>query len=112
MTATGGGLLRKQMVDLGMGAIPFGGGDGISDGSAATKSSFLNVAGPQGDVNSYMTVAAIHDIPNAGKFTADYKAAYGQSSRARTAPPATPALRSSCRRWPRSATTARPSATT
>jgi branched-chain amino acid transport system substrate-binding protein len=62
------------MVDLGMGSIPFGGGDGISDGSAATASSFLNVAGPQGDVNSYMTVAAIHDIPNAAKFTADYKA--------------------------------------
>ena len=74
VTATGGGLLRKQMVDLGMGSIPFGGGDGISDGSAATASSFLNVAGPQGDVNSYMTVAAIHDIPNAAKFTADYKA--------------------------------------
>ena len=36
VTATGGGLLRKQMVDLGMGSIPFGGGDGISDGSAAT----------------------------------------------------------------------------
>jgi ABC-type branched-chain amino acid transport systems, periplasmic component len=77
VTATGGGLLRKQMVDLGMGSIPFGGGDGISDGSAATASSFLNVAGAQGDVNTYMTVAAIHDIPNAAKFTADYKAKYG-----------------------------------
>jgi branched-chain amino acid transport system substrate-binding protein len=77
VTATGGGLLRKQMVDLGMGSIPFGGGDGISDGSAATPSSFLNVAGPDGDVNSYMTVAAIHDIPNAAKFAADYKAKFG-----------------------------------
>ena len=77
VTATGGGLLRAQMVDQGMASIPFGGGDGISDGSAATASSFLNVAGPQGDVNTYMTVAAIHDIPNAAKFAADYKAAYG-----------------------------------
>ncbi len=77
VTATGGGLLRKQMVDLGMGSIPFGGGDGISDGSAATPSSFLNVAGPQGDLNSYMTVAAIHDIPNAAQFSADYKAKFG-----------------------------------
>jgi branched-chain amino acid transport system substrate-binding protein len=77
VTATGGGLLRKQMVDNGMGSIPFGGGDGISDGSAATASSFLNVATPAGDVNTYMTVAAIHDIPNAAQFTADYKAAYG-----------------------------------
>jgi branched-chain amino acid transport system substrate-binding protein len=77
VTATGGGLLRKQMVQNGMGSIPFGGGDGISDGSAATASSFLNVAGPDGDVNTYMTVAAIHDIPDAAKFAADYKAAYG-----------------------------------
>ena len=77
VTATGGGLLRAQMVDQGMASIPFGGGDGISDGSAATKSSFLNIATPAGDVNTYMTVAAIHDIPNAGKFAADYKAAFG-----------------------------------
>jgi branched-chain amino acid transport system substrate-binding protein len=77
VTATGGGLLRKQMIDQGMGSIPFGGGDGISDGSAATASSFLNVAGAEGDANTYMTVAAIHDIPNAAKFAADYKAKYG-----------------------------------
>jgi branched-chain amino acid transport system substrate-binding protein len=76
VTATGGGLLRKQMVQVGMGDIPFGGGDGISDGSAATASSFLNVAGDQGDMNTYMTVAAVHDIPDAAKFAADYKAKY------------------------------------
>jgi branched-chain amino acid transport system substrate-binding protein len=77
VTATGGGLLRKQMVQVGMGDIPFGGGDGISDGSAATASSFLNVAGDQGDLNTYMTVAAVHDIPDAAKFASDYKTAYG-----------------------------------
>jgi branched-chain amino acid transport system substrate-binding protein len=77
VTATGGGLLRKQMVQLGMGSIPFGGGDGISDGSAATASSFLNVAGSDGDANTYMTVAAVHDIPDAAKFASDYKAKYG-----------------------------------
>ncbi|MGA2514414.1 MAG: branched-chain amino acid ABC transporter substrate-binding protein [Candidatus Limnocylindrales bacterium] len=76
VTATGGGLLRKQMVQVGMGSIPFGGGDGISDGSAATASSFLNVAGPDGDLNTYMTVAAISLIPDAAKFAADFKAAY------------------------------------
>jgi branched-chain amino acid transport system substrate-binding protein len=85
VTATGGGLLRKQMVQNGMGSIPFGGGDGISDGSAATASSFLNVAGADGDVNTYMTVAAIHDIPNAAKFQADYKAAYGAEAGAYSA---------------------------
>jgi branched-chain amino acid transport system substrate-binding protein len=77
VTATGGGLLRKQMVQNGMGSIPFGGGDGISDGSAATASSFLNVAGADGDVNSYMTVAAISQIPDQAKFATAYKAAYG-----------------------------------
>jgi branched-chain amino acid transport system substrate-binding protein len=77
VTATGGGLLRKQMVQVGMGDIPFGGGDGISDGSAATASSFLNVAGPDGDMNTYMTVAAVHDIPDAAKFASDYQAKYG-----------------------------------
>ena len=77
VTADGGGLLRKQMVQLGMGSIPFGGGDGISDGSAATASSFLNIAGPDGDMNTYMTVAAIGLIPNAAKFAADYSAKYG-----------------------------------
>jgi len=76
VTATGGGLLRKQMVANGMGNIPFGGGDGISDGSAATASSFLNLAGDQGDQNTYMTVAAIHDIPNPTKFASDYKAMF------------------------------------
>jgi len=85
VTATGGGLLRKQMVQNGMGSIPFGGGDGISDGSAATASSFLNVAGADGDVNTYMTVAAIHDIPNAAKFQADYKAAYNAEAGAYSA---------------------------
>ena len=77
VTATGGGLLRKQMIQVGMGDIPFGGGDGISDGSAATASSFLNVAGDQGDLNTYMTVAAVHDIPDAAKFASDYQAKYG-----------------------------------
>jgi branched-chain amino acid transport system substrate-binding protein len=77
VTATGGGLLRKQMVQNGMGSIPFGGGDGISDGSAATASSFLNVAGDAGDANTYMTVAAVHDIPDAAKFASDYKAKFG-----------------------------------
>ena len=85
VTATGGGLLRKQMTQNGMGSIPFGGGDGISDGSAATASSFLNVAGADGDVNSYMTVAAIHDIPNAAKFASDYKAKYNTEAGAYSA---------------------------
>ena len=76
VTATGGGLLRKQMVTAGMAAIPMGGGDGLSDGAASVKGSFLNLAGDQGDPNTYMTVAATHDIPNPDKFAADYKAMF------------------------------------
>ncbi len=80
VTTGGGGLLRKQMVAAGMANIPFVGGDGISDGSAATPSSFLNLAGPQGDANTWSTVAAAHDIPNAGAFAAKYDAAYNTKS--------------------------------
>jgi branched-chain amino acid transport system substrate-binding protein len=76
VTTGGGGLLRKQMVANGMGAIPLVGGDGINDGSAATASSFLNIAGPDGDQNTYSTVAAVHDIPNPDKFKADYQAMF------------------------------------
>jgi len=85
VTATGGGLLRKQMAQQGMASIPFGGGDGISDGSAATASSFLNVAGPDGDPNTYMTVAAVSLIPDKAKFEADYKAKYGSEAGAYSA---------------------------
>ena len=77
VTTTGGGLLRRQMVGQGMGSIAFGGGDGIQDGSAATTGSFLNIAGAQGDLNTYSTVAATHDIPNPTKFASDYKTAFG-----------------------------------
>lgn len=76
VTATGGGLLRKQMVAAGMANIPFIGGDGLSDGAASVTGSFLNLAGDQGDPNTYMTVAATHDIPNPDKLKADYKAMF------------------------------------
>jgi branched-chain amino acid transport system substrate-binding protein len=51
VTATGGGLLRRQMADAGMAKVPYIGGDGISD------EEFLKVAGSMAD-NSYYTVAA------------------------------------------------------
>jgi branched-chain amino acid transport system substrate-binding protein len=75
VTTSGLGLFRKQMAQQNMQNIPFGGGDGIVDGSASTASSFLQIAGA-GDENSYGTVAATHDLPNAGQFTADYKAMF------------------------------------
>jgi branched-chain amino acid transport system substrate-binding protein len=86
VTTSGLGLFRKQMASQGLGTLPFGGGDGINDGSAATASSFLNIAGPDGDANTYSTVAAIHDIPNAAQFATDYKAAFNTDPGSYSAP--------------------------
>jgi len=85
VTTSGIGLFRKQMASQGLN-IPIVGGDGISDGSAATASSFLNIAGDAGDAGSYSTVAAIHDIPNPDKFAADYKAKFNAEAGAYSAP--------------------------
>jgi len=86
VTTSGLGLFRKQMAQQGLQNIPIAGGDGINDGSAATASSFLNIAGPDGDTNSYSTVAAIHDIPNPDKFAADYKAKFNTDPGSYSAP--------------------------
>jgi len=86
VTTSGLGLFRKQMATAGLANIPMIGGDGISDGSAATASTFLNVAGDAGDANTYSTVAAIHDIPNAGQFSADYKAKFNTDPGSYSAP--------------------------
>jgi branched-chain amino acid transport system substrate-binding protein len=86
VTTSGLGLFRKQMAQQNLANIPFVGGDGIVDGSAATASSFLNIAGPDGDANSYGTVAAIHDIPNPDKFKADYKAKFSNDPGSYSAP--------------------------
>jgi len=76
VTTSGIGLFRKQMAQQGIASIPLGGGDGISDGSAATASSFLQIAGDAGDANTYSTVAGPTQIPNAAQFAADYKAMF------------------------------------
>ena len=78
VTSTGGGVLRKQMVANGMGDLPFVGGDGISDGAASVASSFLNIAGDQGDLNAWMTTAGAHDIPDRATLAAAYQAAFGK----------------------------------
>ena len=76
VTTSGLGLFRKQMAQQGIASIPFGGGDGIVDGSAATASSFLQIAGDAGDANTYGTVAGPTEIPNAAQFATDYKAMF------------------------------------
>jgi len=84
VTTSGLGLFRKQMAQQGL-DIPLVGGDGINDGSAATASSFLNIAG-DGAANTYSTVAAIHDIPDPAKFAADYKAKFNADPGSYSAP--------------------------
>ena len=71
-SVTGGGLLRKQMGDVGMGALPFFGGDGISDAE------FLSTAGSAAN-GAYYTVAApdASKLPSAAAFVAAYKKKYG-----------------------------------
>ena len=66
-TSSGGGLLRKQMADVGMRGVPFVGGDGISDDE------FLHTAGDMAN-NSYYTVAApeAEKLPAARTFVATY----------------------------------------
>ena len=76
VTTSGIGLFRKQMAQQGIANIPLGGGDGIVDGSAATPSSFLQIAGDTGDPNTYGTTAGPTTIPNAAQFAADYKAMF------------------------------------
>jgi len=69
VTSTGGGLLRKQMFDTGIGAMPFMGGDGIPD---------LNtVAGKDAD-GAYYTIAApnAEKLPSAQAFVKAYVARF------------------------------------
>lgn len=70
-TSTGGGLVRKQMADAGLGKTPYLGGDGISDDE------FETVAGDSAN-GAYMTVAApdAAKLPSAKAFIAAYKARF------------------------------------
>ncbi|MEO6913336.1 MAG: branched-chain amino acid ABC transporter substrate-binding protein [Candidatus Baltobacteraceae bacterium] len=67
-SSTGGGLIRKQMFDAGLGALPFIGGDGIAD------QQFIAVAGKRAD-GTYYTVAAPNalKLPAAQQFVKDYQ---------------------------------------
>ncbi|MEA2689498.1 MAG: branched-chain amino acid transport system substrate-binding protein [Candidatus Eremiobacteraeota bacterium] len=67
-TASGGGLVRKQMADVGMRDIKYVGGDGISD------EEFTKETGDMAN-NSYYTVAApeTSKLPSAKAFVAAYK---------------------------------------
>lgn len=75
VTATGGGLVRKQMPQAGLGALTYLGGDGIQDGRGDTAGSFINIAG-EAAPNSFSSVAAIADYPGKADFAKKYEAEY------------------------------------
>lgn len=69
VTSTGGGLIRKQMFDAGLGKTPFFGGDGIAD--------LATVAGKYSD-GTYYTLAApnAEKLPSAQALVKAYAAKY------------------------------------
>jgi branched-chain amino acid transport system substrate-binding protein len=75
VTATGGGLVRKQMPQAGLGDLAYMGGDGIQDGLGSTAGSFINIAGAAAP-NSFSSVAAIAEYPGAADFAKKYEAEY------------------------------------
>jgi branched-chain amino acid transport system substrate-binding protein len=75
VTATGGGLVRKQMPQVGLGEIAYLGGDGIQDGPKTVDGSFINIAGDAA-ANSFSSVAAIAEYPGKADFEARYLAEY------------------------------------
>ena len=75
VTATGGGLVRKQMPQAGLGDLVYLGGDGIQDGRGDTAGSFINIAGDAAP-NSYSSVAAIAEFPGKAEFAAKYEAEF------------------------------------
>jgi len=75
VTGTGGGLVRKQMPQAGLGDLPFLGGDGIQDQDGSVDGSFINIAG-DASANSFSSVAAIAEIPDAAAFAEKYTVEY------------------------------------
>ena len=74
-TSTGGGLLRRQMGDVGMTSTPYMGGDGISD-----TDEFVKEAGTMAE-NVYYSFAApdAEKLPSAKTFVEAYKKRFGES---------------------------------
>jgi branched-chain amino acid transport system substrate-binding protein len=77
VTSTGGARILNASVQAGLADAKFLGSDGINDGGAATKDSFLNLAADNAK-NSSATLAAIGDFPGKKAFDAAYKTEYGE----------------------------------
>ncbi len=72
IVSTGGAVLRKQMGDVGLGAVPYFGGDGLSNPN------YVPLAGADAD-RTYFTLAApdVDRLPAARAFVAAYTARFG-----------------------------------
>jgi branched-chain amino acid transport system substrate-binding protein len=84
VTATGGGLVRKQMPQAGLGALAYLGGDGIQDGRGDVSGSFIQIAGAAA-ANSFSSVAAIAEYPGKADFDSKYKTEYKKDTGAYSA---------------------------
>ena len=71
IVSTGGAILRKQMGDVGLGRIPYLGGDGLSNPD------YLPLAGAEAD-GTYFTLIApdVERLPSARGFVAAYRARF------------------------------------
>jgi branched-chain amino acid transport system substrate-binding protein len=85
ITSSGGGLMVKQMPQVGMGDLPVVGPDGIVDGAGDAKGSWINVAGKEAAKNSHGTIAAIGDFPGKKEFEQKFAERFKNDSEFKTA---------------------------
>lgn len=72
IVSTGGAVLRKQMADVGLGSVPYFGGDGLE------SPEYLPLAGPAAE-GTYFTLIApdVEHLPASRAFAAAYRARFG-----------------------------------
>ena len=78
-TVSGGARILLAAQQAGLGDIPFVGPDGIYDGNATTKDSFLNLAAAAAK-NAYATSAGPGDFEGKAAFDAAYQKEYGRAA--------------------------------
>lgn len=78
VTATGGGLIRKQMEGVDMLDVAYVGPDGIQDGPGSAEGSFINIAGTAAD-NSFSSVAAPGEFEAQAEFEQKYEEEFGEA---------------------------------
>ena len=72
IVSTGGGILRRQMADVGLGGVAYLGGDGLA------SPEYVPLAGPAAE-NTYFTLVSpdVDHLPEARNFVAAYRARFG-----------------------------------